>query len=512
MRKSAFVLWELWFGVVVILSAVPLWLVDYPPIQDLPQHLAAIRVLHSFRDPAFGFESFFAVDILRTQYLVYYLAAHLLAYIFDVVLANKILLTAVICATPYAMRALLRARDSDQRLALFILPLTYNAHLILGFFNFLAAIPLALYGLSLAVQQRNDPSRSKAVAWAILALVTFYTHVVPFGFLMLGSLMLYLSIDVKASAKRFVMFIPAALGVLFWMVTSPAGHSFQTAARLSDSRSGPQPIFQPWRAALRDTPSWMTDVLWDEIDDRLLFVWCSLVVAAVVFSLTIPRIDSARVWLRALIKDPKYRLALLAPIAVLAYFISPTSYDWIWPIAQRFPLLAAVFLIPVLPRPRWFFGVLIYLAVSVIAVAQFYHVGAAFREYEQQEVGDFEEALQVIPERERVAGLIWHRGSSQVKFSPFIHSVAYYLVYKGGAVMFTFADFPASPYTFIEHNRPPRVPPRWEWKPQAVDPARDLGWYSYVLVRGGPGIIDSQRWAYEPVYRSRLWSVWKRLK
>ncbi|MBN1653254.1 MAG: hypothetical protein JXA30_05700 [Deltaproteobacteria bacterium] len=491
---------------------IPLWLVDYPPIQDLPQHLAAIRVLHSFRDPAFGFASYFTIDILRTQYLLYYLAAHALAYLFDLVLANKILLTVVISATPYAMRSLLRALAGDQRLALFVLPLTYNAHLILGFFNFLAAVPLALYGLSLAVQQRGRPGRLKAATWAMLTLVTFYTHVVPFGLLIFGSFLVFLGVDLKGTIKRFALFIPAALGVLFWIVTSPAGHSFRTAALLSDSRSGPQPFFQPWREALRDAPAWMTDILWDQFDDRLLLAWGALAAAALLCGLGIPRIGSARTYLRGLLEHPKYRLSLLAPVAALAYFVSPTSYDWIWPIAQRFPLLAAIFFIPALPRPKWIFGYFIYLAVSVIALAQFYQVGTAFRYYQQQEVGDFEGALEAIPERERVAGLIWQRGSAVVKFSPFIHYVAYYLVRKGGAVMFTFADFPASPYTFLEQNRPERVPPRWEWKPEAVDPARDLSWYRYVLVRGGPGPIASQREVYAPVYRGHKWSVWKRSK
>ena len=69
--------WQIGFGALALLSAVPLWLTDYPPIQDLPQHLAAIRVLRSFHDPAFAFEQFFETDLFRTQYLVYYLGVGL---------------------------------------------------------------------------------------------------------------------------------------------------------------------------------------------------------------------------------------------------------------------------------------------------------------------------------------------------------------------------------------------------------------------------------------------------
>lgn len=506
MRYSAS--WELCFGTLAILSIFPIWIVEYPPIQDLPQHLAAIRVLHSYYDSTYGFESFFKVDLLRTQYLTYYLAAHLLSYLFDVVLANKILLSTVILLTPYAMRHLLSGFGHDQRLALLVFPLTYNAHLILGFFNFLAAIPLALIGISVAVRHRKHPTLGKEIFWALLALVTFYTHVVPFAFLILGALLISIGTDIKTTVRRLFMFIPAGLGVIFWIYSSPAGQSFMTAAFLTNSKPGPKPLFQPWNAALQDIPKWFTDVLRDDVDNQLMMAWTALLVAVILFGIgKKPAAQTAEVKLDNRLR---LRLLLLPPIAALAYFITPTSYDWIWPIAQRFPILFAFLVIPILPSPRAFFGDAIFLSLAIVAAVQFYQVGKAFDQFEQKEMGNLKMALRTIPAKERVAGLIFSRGSRYVKFSPFIHSVAYYLVDKGGAVMFTFADFPASPFSFQERNRPPRVRPRWEWTPERVNPAVDLKWYKYVLTRGGPGIIARQRDVYHRIYTSRHWSVWRR--
>jgi hypothetical protein len=134
-------------------------------------------------------------------------------------------------------------------------------------------------------------------------------------------------------------------------------------------------------------------------------------------------------------------------------------------------------------------------------------VARAFARFDGEEVGDFDAALATIPEAQRVAGLIYARGSQSVRFSPFIHYVAYYQARKGGAVMFTFADFPQSPFRFREQDRPPRVPPRWEWLPQRVRP-RELAWYDYVLVRGGT--VDPCAGACELRFRRGLWSVWRR--
>jgi hypothetical protein len=72
--------------------------------------------------------------------------------------------------------------------------------------------------------------------------------------------------------------------------------------------------------------------------------------------------------------------------------------------------------------------------------------------------------------------------------------------------MFTFADFPQSPFRFREDDRPPRVKPRWEWLPQLVR-AADLGWYDYLLVRAGAPPCAGGR--CELRLRAGSWSVWQ---
>ena len=119
--------------------------------------------------------------------------------------------------------------------------------------------------------------------------------------------------------------------------------------------------------------------------------------------------------------------------------------------------------------------------------------------------------MRLLPPGLRSTTAMAHPPLRFVAFSPFIHYVAYYQARKGGAVMFTFADFPQSPFGFREDNRPPRVPPRWEWMPERVRPA-ELGFYDYALVRGGPGSIARPNSGFLPVYRGARWSVWKQAR
>jgi len=495
-----------------LLAVLPLWLVRHPPLQDLPQHLAAIRVLSGFGSPELGFAKWFVLSLGSTQYLSYYLAAWVLALPFGVFIANKLLLSAAIAGLPYALRALLRALDRDQDMALFVLPLTYNAHLILGFFNFIAALPLCLWGLALAVRQRTEPTRRRAILLGVLGVVTFYTHVVPFGFFVLGSALVGLGDSLKATLRRWLPLVPAVLAAALWTRIAPAGGALLGALRLGphSALAGPRPQYTSFGEALRQVPEWLTDVLYREYDEQLLVAWGLLLIVCIGLGAGARADDDRPSVERALRGRLLRRLGWLAPLAALLYFVTPASYDWIWPINTRFPLLALLFLLIALPAPRGLARVGVLAAVTAVSVLGFLEIANAFRRFEREEVGDLDRAIAAVPPGQKLVGLIWDRGSRQVKFSPFIHAAAWYQAEKGGAVMFSFADFPQSPFKFKASDRPPRVPPRWEWEPSRVDPINDLAWYDYVLTRGDPGQLARHGGVFESVYQGSRWAVWRR--
>ncbi len=500
LERVATRIWPLVFAGLVLASVVPVWRVPYPPIQDLPQHLAAIRILVDHGDPALRFADYFELDLGRTQYLAFYLVAVLLSQVVSVATATKLLITASLVGAPYALRRLLVALGRDPRLALFALPLAWNAHLVLGFLNFVAAIPLALLGLALAVELRQAANRRKAVALGALTLVCFYTHVVPFGFLGLGAALVLMGEGWRATVERWLPLVPGGVAMLAWTQLSPAGQATVNASSLGEAAAGPTPVFSPWGRAFGELPGWLTDVLHTERDEQLLFVTGLLGMGFLVAG-RLPETSPGQLASRD-------RLALLAPLAALAYFVAPTSYDWIWPINARFPLLALLFLVPFLPAPR---GLRAHALFGALAVVGALHVSEVVRAFDafDDEVGELDEAMAQVPQGQRVAGLIFDRGSRVVRFSPFIHSVAHLQAVRGGAVMFTFADFPQSPIRYRDDARPPPVPPRWEWMPERVDPERDLDWYDWVLVRGGPGRI-ARAASFEAVFEGPRWSVWRK--
>lgn len=502
------------FLVVVTAATLPMWWVPYPPMQDMPQHLAAVRVLHSLDDPAYGMAQYFALHLGTTQYLAYYLLCHWLSFLTDITTANLILVTLTLVGIPYGARSLLKALGGEPLLALLLVPLTYNAHLILGFLNFLAAVPLLLFGLAMAVRQRARPTRLRGGLLSVTLLLCFYMHVVPCALLGVGVGLLALRRPWRASFVGLSPLLPLGVAGITWLVRSPAGKATTQAAGLG-SGGGSAATFRPLDRALSELPMWLTDVRAGDEDLFQLKCLVGLIAVAWVVGIVFPRRGPLETDARRRSGGRSragtllcLRLAALPLLCLLGYVYLPSGYQWIWPIAERFALLALVLAVPLLPALRtWLCAPVVACAVllSVLHIEQTAQAFVAF----DAEVGQFDAALNAIPKGKRVAGLIFDRGSRHIRFAPFLHYVAHYQAQKGGAVMFTFADFPQSPFSFHPGNRPPRVQPRWEWTPGRVRPRRELSYYDYVLVRGGPGRVGGRNSGFVQVFQSRHWRVFK---
>jgi hypothetical protein len=482
-------------GVLSSFAAVPLFVVDVPPLQDLPQHLATVSILRNYPDLALG--QYYEIALGRTQYLAYYLSAWLLSYPFGVVLANKLLFTAALVALPWSMWSLLRALQRDERIALLALPLAHNAHFMLGFMNFLSAIPLAIYALSLAVRLRLSFSIPRAIALSAVLVVCFYMHVVPFALAGLGAALVLIGDDLQHTVRRwFALVLPGACA-LIWLTRTAAGESVRAAVnseQVGEVTATRFPLIQDgayfWM--------WLTDVLRSEWDEWTLFAWLVAVVACVVAG------RGSRT--SRLYEGLSRRVALLFVACIVGYLASPAAYDWIWPVSGRFPILAAFFVLPLLRVPSGWVGSSLLALVCLMYSVNCAEVARCFRWVEQDERGDFSQALAHIPPAKRVVGIILESKSEYVNFSPFLHYVALYQLKKGGVVTFSFADFPQSPVVLRSENRPPQVPRRWEWRGNRVE-ATELGYYDYVLVRGVSGRLARAR-LHRLIYRGERWSVW----
>jgi hypothetical protein len=485
----------LFYVAVAALVSAPAWIVKHPPLQDLPFHLATIRIIKSFHDPAFGFDREFVLTLGRTQYVVYYLLAALFSTVLGLVGANVVLVSLYLGGTVLALRELLRALGKDERLSLFVVPALVNILFVYGLLQFLFGIPVMLWALATAVRHFERPTRKTTALLSVLALVLFYSHVFPFGIFAIGFVAMFPWESPRRWFRAAAPTLPALGVVLWWLGFTEAGRLVFGAAtnNAADPHKSPD-------AAILDVPNWFTNVFRDNTDEYILI---ALVILAL---LTLGLSQGDRDRTRPIAR----RYVVLPILCVVLYFVLPEGHGYIWLIAQRFPLLFVVTSIPLLRMPGGARGALVLVLLLGLAGASTVNTCQHFIRFEKDEVGDIDAAIESMAPRSHDCALLYDRGSSVMQNQPFLHFGSYYQVEKGGVVEFTYAGYAHWPVDFQHGHYPPpggSARLRWEWTPEQVPMSEIYPYYDYVLTRGGgfrPGA------AYHVSWHSGRWTVWEK--
>ena len=494
-------LWIWLLGACAAATVVPLWSADHLPFTDLPQHAAAIGTLRHWWDPSWKSREYFTLALGQTQYLLYYLVGAALAFPFGTAeRANLILLSLVAVGFPFSLRALLRALRADSRLALFGCTLFWSQSLLIGFFNYVAAMPLTIGSLALTLRQTESPSRRRLATLAIAATALFYLHLSAFIFFAPAAALVSVGIPRLAPLRewphRLLWAAPVAVLSVLWLLNSPVVHPQSVGWR--------QPMSTAWEepaTALRNIPDALLDI-WRGPQDE----WCLIALLAAAAFLAWPqrRDPEEHPWRRGLV-------AVWLALAAGLYFGFPVSIGWMWQLNERYALLFAL-LAPALLRPaRGLRGALPLLLVAATALFAGANAGASIRAFER-EVGPFESVMARAEPGRRLIGMVFEQNSRYAKFSPFLHFQAYYRARKGGVASFSFAELPQSPLRYRPETAPPPHPAGWEWHAYSFRNDIDGAYYDYVLVHG---FIDpfarpqpGPRWALRA--REGRWALYEK--
>ena len=460
--------WWTWLLLAGALANIAvLWSARYLPFTDLPQHVAAISTIRHWGDPAWKAQEYFTLALGRSQYLLYYLAGALLAFpLGSAERANLVLLSLTALALPFALRSLARAMRVDERVALFANPLFWSQSLLIGFFNYLAALPVMLWGLALAVRDAEDPRPRRTALLAVTAVAIFYLHLS--AFLLFVPAALFASLIVGRKVRAVFWAAPVALLGLVFLATSPVVHP--TSVGWTEPLTT---VFEPPGEALSNVPAALLDIWPGSKDEAVLL---ALLLAVVLMAWPQPREEDEN-WFRRRVA------ATWCAMAALLYLGFPIAIGWLWNLNERYAIAFAL-LFPLLLRPvRGLRGA---APLLLVAAAGFASAGTAAEHIRgfNSEVNGFEQVLDVAAPGKRLVALIYARGSAWAKFNPYLQFAGYYRARKGGMASFSFAELPQSPLRYRPENAPPPKPPRWEWEPWRFRNQEDGPYYDYVLVRG----------------------------
>jgi hypothetical protein len=490
--------WRVALLLAAVASAVPLWCARFLPLADLPQHVAAIGMLRRWWDPTLHLGSRYALNVGDSQYFVY----HALGAIVSLVTgsaesANRVLLTAVAIAFPYALRSLLSALRRDERLALFAAPAFWSAPLMMGFVPYVAAVPVATWAIALFVRQAQRPSLAGKLGLASLACVLFSLHLSAY-LVFLGSVALVaipLHRRLARIARALAWVAPSAMLTAAWALRGSLA---------VPSTPGPERAQIAWtstRTLAQQLPIWAHDIWRSHVDEGCAVV---LSLALVALALQRGRAPDER-WLAR---------AAWAPFvfAVLAYCVLPYNVGPAVMLDTRMATFVILFAPLVLaPRPG-LRGTLPLVAVLVSHLVGVTDSVIEVRRTESEELGGIDRLLYRIPPGARVLTLPVHLTSRHTHWPPWVFLGSYHLARAGGEAEMSFTHIRHWPIRDLPAFEDARRPLFWTLAPCTFRNAYDGPSADYLLVRASRDIFRTHpagpRW--HRIDQEREWSLYER--
>lgn len=209
-----------------LLSALPLWLVNFPAMPDYPAHLASYYVIAG-GDKAPALASFYRVEWAFLPNLAGEIVVPLLSKLTGLELAARLFVSAAVAmwviGPALVHRALYGRIGVAPLLGAFF---AYNANFMWGFLNYYFAMGLAFLVFAAWIAIRPRRSVLHLAGFALAATVVYFCHL----FALATLLLLIVSYEAAAPAGRqgeaprealkraagvAIMFLPSALAFLF---------------------------------------------------------------------------------------------------------------------------------------------------------------------------------------------------------------------------------------------------------------------------------------------------------
>jgi hypothetical protein len=431
-----------------------LWFRDLPLV-DLPQHAAQLAVWLRLNEPGSPEARHFALN-LRTPYLLAYPIARAVAPWCGAVVALKLVVWLAVVANMLALRVLARRLGHDPWIALLGFVCSLGLCFYWGFISFMAAVPLVVISLKLAVDHAERPTWRSGISLALTVSLTLLAHGVAFG--MLLAVIVPLLVTGKGSfIARLSPLSLAALVLGAWILPGPA------SVRIGGD------YWQLSWVRLYDFPSLLVGI--GSKDHAAVAFGCVLLLA-VFFTLGFRPVPH---WLR------------VAPLVglLLGYAFFPVLFRGIALLHTRLPSLLLPLLLlalcPPPPRSERSRRRLHTCLVALVAV-WFLWFGVRLRAF-RAESDSYHALTRRLPAGLSMRPLIFDRESKIFPGVPaFLHYSAYYYVEKGGWQGYSFAMYPISVVRYRAHVTA-GMQNAAEWRPDTFNSAREVPAYQYFLVR-----------------------------
>jgi hypothetical protein len=458
--------WRTAFVVCCALLVAPLWVTDWLPLVDLPQHAAQIALGQRWSDPGFDYPQYFEINWLANSFAPNALA-YVLAIVFPVLTALKFMLCLALLGIPIATWRVLIELESNRWWVFAVFPVAYGYAFAWGFLGFVLAAPLGIWLILAALRYRANPTRRRALLLGALCYLLFACHVLVLAYAGLAALAI---VTLGAPTLRTKIYGATALASVMPIVL---GWWIATKLLTTDLTPHTAPLVLAY--GIDRFPKLMSYMLGAQ-DTSLASVAPALVFIAVPFVL------GARA------ARAPWRWAPLAS-ALLFHFLVPLNVldtAFVYPRFTLFILPGLLVALEPAARERTrlrFLPVAITVLWLAMTISRYYAFGVESR--------GIAELIDQAEPNKRLLSLIDNPRSEVVPWSPYLHVGCWYQVRHGGISDFSFAEFFPNRFRYRPGMDPP-LPYNVEWVPQAFQwPVHGGALYDYFLIRHG----QHARWA-----------------
>ncbi|MEM7583785.1 MAG: hypothetical protein AAF560_10430 [Acidobacteriota bacterium] len=482
-------------AICAILIAIPLLSVTLPPITDLPQQTAQIRLLIETLgsdDSPYRVQWLHPNKLGYLPLLVSWLATSPLA-------AGRVGVLILGLLWVGALHGLARATGRPPAAAALASLFFYNHLTYWGLLNALIGLPVFAWWF--VVIERTGaarPSLRSGLKLLGIAILLYSAHV-----LWLAAGLAWLTVATLAVHRSWrLLLVRLAWVSPMWLAALVWYPRLQQSGFVSDTHWGRSPFG-------RLHPEWWLNSAFGGLQGRVeptltLVVGCWLLLGFLTWW------RPSLVGARDAAAEGGHRSLLLAGICFVAAALTlPAVIQSTIFFASRWLPVGVVLLVLGWPQPR--VRPLLRAAVPYLALASLTAATAAvWIEFEQRELDGLHAALAAIPTEQRVLGLDMVRTSERIKGFPFYHFYAYAQVLHGGELARSFANFGSS--LVVYRDMPRKFP--WteglDWRARKLRRS-DIDHFQYLLIYGdhatqAPFRADPR---LQPVTEERLWRLYR---
>ncbi len=477
-----------------LLALLPFFIVTFPPITDLPQHMAQIRLLgEALADPNGPYRIQW-----WTPYSLSYALLALCRAIAPPLWAGRLAFAVVALLWVATAHTLASSRGRSPLAAVLASLLVFSNVVYWGFLSFAIGWPVFAAWMLATDREIRRPRQVLLLAAMGLALYACHALWLLAGIAWMG--VVTLADVARVWRKRGALqqlyrpliwracaLAPAATALALW---TPG---FQA----SDMRAPAVWTTDPLR---RLSPEWVVDAVLGGLRGPLEWLLMALFLAWVVAG-----VAQHRGRLREAVDA---RLLLGGALLALFALVLPDRYMHTIHLTQRWMPFAAALLLLAVPAPRLRPPAL--LRIVVVGVAGMFVAATALTwvAFERRELTGLVAALERLPPEPRVLGLDYQQRSPLVRGRPFLQAYAWAQVLRGGTLNFSFASYPTSLVVF-RSSQPPRWTPKLYWFPNHLR-STDLDHFDYVIVNGSPRVHELfARWRVTPVTTTGRWRLYR---